>query len=91
MKTNTEKKVAIISFIIVAYFLLLYGINFFKIDWVIIGVFRELLTIPFLIAQLVFLFLGIRFLLLNKFQNILTILSVLLLLVSSIFTFGSFF
>ena len=37
-----------------------------KIDFVIIGVFREMLTIPFLLAQIVFLVLGIIHLIKNK-------------------------
>ncbi len=90
MKTFTEKRVAILSFIIAGYFLLIYLLHLFEIDLVLIGVFRELLSIPFLLAQIVFLFLGTRFLIKKKFQ-ILTLLGVLLLIISSIFTFGSFF
>ena len=89
MTILSEKRVAITSFIIAVYFLILYFLNVFEIDFVIIGVFRELLTIPFLIVQIVFLILGIRFLIRKKIQ-VLTILGVLVLLVSSIYTFGSF-
>ena len=51
----------IANFTIVSYFVLIWLINFYKIDIVLIGVFRELLTIPFLIAQIVFLVIGINF------------------------------
>jgi hypothetical protein len=90
LKTLTEKRVAILSFVIVGYFALLHLVNIFKVKAVVIGVFVELLTIPFLLAQIVFLFLGTRFLIKNKFQT-LTLLGVLLLIISSIFTFGDFF
>jgi hypothetical protein len=90
MKTFTEKRVAILSFIISGYFLLIYFFNIYEIDAVLIGVFRELLTIPFLVAQIVFLFLGTRFLIKKKFKT-LTLLGVLLLMISSMYTFSSFF
>lgn len=70
--------------------MLIWLINFYKIDYVLIGVFREMLTIPFLIAQIVFLVIGIKYLIKNK-RNILTIISVLSLAICMIITIGSFF
>ena len=86
----THKKLTIINFIIVSYFVLLWFVNIYKIDYTLIGVFRELLTIPFLLAQIVFLILGIKFLTKNKI-NYFTIISLLLLAICTIITIGSFF
>ena len=90
MKTFTEKRVSAISFIIVGYFALLYLVNVFKVKAVIIGVFVELLTIPFLIAQVVFLFLGVQYLNKKK-KNLRTIISVLLLMITTAITISSFY
>jgi hypothetical protein len=87
----TSKNLIIINSIIVSYFILIYLINFFKVDFVLIGVFRELLTIPFLITQIVFLILGIKHLMKNRERNILTTISIISLAVCAIFTIGSFF
>ena len=78
------------NFAIVSYFILIWFINFYKIDFVLIGVFREILTIPFLIAQIIFLVIGIKYLIKNQ-RNFLTIISVLLLAICIIITIGSFF
>ena len=78
------------NFAIVSFFILIWLINFYKIDFVLIGVFREILTIPFLIAQFVFLVIGIKYLIRNE-SNLLTIISVLTLAICSIITIGSFF
>jgi hypothetical protein len=89
-KTITNKNLGIINFGIVTYFLLIYCINFFKIDNNLIGVFTEMLTIPFLLAQLTFLILGIVFIVKNK-KKLLTIISVLALGICAFVTFWSFF
>jgi len=89
-KLITNKNLAIINFGIVLYFTLIYLINFHKIDFTLIGVFRELLTIPFLLAQIVFLVIGIRYLIKNKMRFI-TIVSLLLLVASCVYTIGWFF
>ena len=78
------------NFAIVSYFILIWLINFYKIDFVLIGVFRELLTIAFLIAQIVFLVIGIKFIIKNQIDT-LTIISVLSLAICIIITIGSFF
>ena len=50
----SEKRLLMISILIVSYFGALYAIYTFQIENVLIGVFLELFTIPFLLAQLVF-------------------------------------
>ncbi len=80
----------IINFVIVSYFILIYALNFYKIDVVLIGIFRELFTIPFLIGQIVFLVIGVKHLMNHK-KHILTIISLLLLAACSVVTLGSFF
>ena len=89
-KLMTNRNLTIINFVIVSYFIIIWLINFYKLDFVLIGVFREILTIPFLIAQVVFLVIGIRYLIKNK-RSFLTIISVLLLAICTIITIGSFF
>ena len=89
-KSITNKNLIVANFAIVSYFILIWLINFYKIDFVLIGVFRELLTIPFLIAQIVFLVIGIKFIIKNQIDT-LTIISVLSLAICMIITIGSFF
>jgi hypothetical protein len=89
-KLITNRNLTIINFVIVTYFVLIYLINFYKIDFVLIGVFGELLTIPFLIAQIVFLVLGIKHLIKYK-THFLTIISIIGLAICTIYTIGSFF
>jgi len=89
-KVITNRKLTIVNFVIVIYFILIWLINLYKIDFVIIGVFREMFTIPFLIAQLVFLVIGIKFLIENQ-RTILTVISVLLLAICAVITIGSIF
>ena len=60
-------------------------------NFVLIGVFRELLTIPFMIAQIVFLILGIKHLIKNRKQNVLMVISVISLIVCATITIVSFF
>ena len=87
----TERKLTVVNFIIVSYFVMIFIVNLFKIDITIIGVFREMLTIPFLIGQIVFLIIGCIFLIKNRNTQFLTKLSVILLAICSIITVGSFF
>ncbi len=86
----TNKNLTIVNFRIVSYFVLIWLINFYKIDFVLIGVFSQILIIPFLIAQIVFLVIGINYLIKNQ-SNLLTIISVLFLTSCAIITIGSFF
>lgn len=85
------KSLTIFNFTIVAYFAISYLIYIYQIDFVIIGVFRELLTIPFMLAQIVFLFLSIRFLILEKKFPFGLLFSILALAICSALTIGSFF
>jgi len=89
-KLLTHRNLTIINFGIVSYFVLIYIINLYKIDYVLIGVFRELLTLPFVLAQIIFLIIGLIFLIRNQ-KNFLTIISVLALAICTFITIGSFF
>jgi len=89
-KSTTSRILIIANFSIVLYFTLIGLINFYKIDVVLIGVFREIFTLPFLIAQIVFLGIGIVYLIKNK-RNLLVIISFLSLVICSVITIGSFF
>jgi len=84
-----SRNLTVINLIIVAYFILLWLINFYEIDFVLIGVFRELLTIPFLFGQLVLLVLSSIQLLKNQ-NNRFLILSTFLLAACAVITIGSF-
>lgn len=85
----THTILTIINLGIVLYFVLLWMLHFYKIDFVLVGVLRELLTIPFIIAQLVMLVIGGKFILANKF-NVFSILSWLALLVCFVIIIASF-
>lgn len=78
-----------INFSIVGYFILLWLANYFQLEFFVIGFFVELLTIPFLLAQLVFLFIGIQFILKNE-RSALLMVSLLALALCTIITIGSF-
>jgi hypothetical protein len=61
MTANRNDRVLfILSIICFFFFCCLYFLNYYKIDVVIIGVLRELLTIPALLAIPVLLFLSFR-------------------------------
>jgi len=86
----TNRNLIKINFAIVSYFILMWLINFFNIDFVLIGVLTEMLTIPFLLAQVVFLVFGLNYLFRNK-SSLLTIASVVALFICTITTIGSLF
>lgn len=90
-KLDQEKSLMWINFIIVLYFLSIYLIYLFEIDFFAIGVARELLTIPFLLAQFAFLFIGAKRFFANEKISILYGLSFGLLFICAILTVGSFF
>jgi len=85
-----NKNLTIINFSILIYFGLLYVLDFLKIEFVIIGVFREIFTIPFLLAQMIFLVPGIIHMIKHK-THFLTLISIMLLAINAIYTIGSFF
>jgi hypothetical protein len=89
-KLFTNRQLIIINFTIVFFFSLIWVINFYKIDTQLIGVFRELLTLPFFIAQIIFFVIGIKFLIINQRKR-LTVISVLSLAICMFITIGSFF
>lgn len=90
-KLLTEKNLIVINIVIVSYFVVLYLINLFKLDYVIIGVLVEMLTIPFLISQFVFLFLGGKYLLKNRNNSFVFKISLILLAICSAKTIYSLF
>ena len=65
-------------------------LNHLKFDFIIVGVFRELLTIPFLLAQPVFIVIGINHLY-KKEKQILNTISLATLFICTFFTIASFF
>ena len=85
------KKQLLISLLIVSYFMVIYSLHNYHIDFVLLGVFREILTIPFIIAQFVFLLTGIRLMIFERNQRHLSSLSVILLAICTMTTMGSFF
>jgi hypothetical protein len=89
-KLITTKNLTLVNFIIVAYFLVLYLLNYYNLDNVVIGVFRELLTIPFLLAQLVFVVIGLNYLFKAK-SDLLYKLSFIFLTLSTLYNLNGFF
>ena len=90
MKLITDRNLMRINFAIVFYFVLIYTFYVFQMDFVLIGVIQEMLTIPFLIAQVVFVVIGVHYVLNHKKKR-LTIISLLALIVCSVVTVGTFF
>ncbi len=86
-----EKRLTAINLTIVFYFISIYLIDLFRIDFVLIDVFREILTIPFLLALIVFVILSINLWVKRKMLKPVTIFSIFLLAVIAIITIGSFF
>lgn len=89
-KYLSNKRLTLINLTIVSYFVLIWLLISFQVEHVLIGVFIELLTIPFLIAQLVFLVIGIKQIV-KEPTDLLTKVSVFLLVISAVVTVGSFF
>jgi hypothetical protein len=90
-KTIHEKVLTLINFSIVLYFLGIYALYVFEVNNIAVGVVQELLTIPFLIAQLVFLFVGGKRFLAKEKLSSLYVMSFSLLALCAILTVGSFF
>ena len=86
-----EKRLTIINFVIVAYFVIVYLTNYFKIDFVLLGVFFEMSIFLFVVAQIPVLVFGILFLVKKKKFSFFMILSTVLLAVCTVLTIGSFF
>ena len=86
----TRKQLTIINFVIITYFILIWLAYVYKLDFVLIGVLIELVTIPLFIAQIVFLAISIKYLINNKTNKLLT-MSVISLSICAIVTIGSLF
>lgn len=86
----TDRNLIIVNFTIVSYFILIWLINLYNVHFFLLGVFIELLTIPFLIAQIVFLVIGIKYLIQND-SKVMTIFSTASLAICTFITIRSFF
>ena len=92
MNSNFTDKIIFYISIITSTFLLLIYLNstVFKIDFVLIGVFQELLTIPSILVQPIILFLSLRRFIRIKFKLKSYVFCALILsLITTILTFGS--
>ncbi len=87
----SKKWLTLINYVIVFYFVLIYILYIYKIDHVVIGVFRELLSIPFLLAQVFFLVYEIFFMIREKKIYPGLTLSMIFLIISCAFTLYGFF
>lgn len=85
-----NKRITYINFTIVAYFLLVGLIYLYQIDFVLVGVFIEFFAIPFLVAAVVFVCIGMHYLI-NKKLNYTAKFSVWLLLFCLLIIIGSFY
>lgn len=86
----TDKNLIIINVTIVLYFIVIYLLFKYNVDYIIIGVLRELMTIPFMLAQIVFVLIGINYLIKNKIR-LLTLISIITLAICLIITIASFY
>lgn len=59
-KLLENKNLVLINWGIVGYFLLLVGVNHYQFDFQLLGLIRELFTIPFILAAILFSVLGIK-------------------------------
>jgi len=88
-----NKKLFYLSFCIAGYFLLLF-INAYiiKSNFILIGIFQELLTIPMLIVLLFLFILSVKYSVADKFRiKKYSFWTFLILLVTILLTFGSLF
>lgn len=90
MKLLTDRNLMLINFAIIFYFCLVYVFYVFKIDFVIIGVFQEMLTIPLMIAQVLFVAIGLNFMMTYQ-KKTWFMISLMALIVCAILTIRSFF
>ena len=83
------KKLTLINLSITIFFFLIYLQNHYNINNGFVNFIKELFTIPFLIAQVIFLIISVKHLL-KKQINIAFLISVIILATSSFITFKSF-
>ncbi len=94
MNSNIEiKRLFWISLVIVSHLAFTFlNYRYFKLDFVLIGVFRELLTIPLFILQFVVLFFALKnFFSAKTSLKTYSLFTAIILGTSSVLTFGSFF
>ena len=84
------KKLTLINFAIVTFFSLIYLQFYYRIDNLAVIFLKELVTIPFLISQVIFWLISIK-LLANNTKKLYFILSFTLLTICSFLTLQSFF
>lgn len=89
-KVLSSKGLTLANLVIVGYFSLLYLVNHYQWKSQAIQVVGELLTIPFLIALVVFTAIGIKYLAQRKKRSS-TVVSIMLLGLCAIATVKSFF
>ncbi|MFD1162946.1 hypothetical protein [Hwangdonia seohaensis] len=91
-KYNIDKVIFCASVITSAFLLFIYlNSTVFKLNFVLIGVFQELLTIPSILAQPILLFLSLRRLIRIKFKvKSYVFCASIVSLITTILTFGSF-
>lgn len=90
-KVLTTTKIKNINFVIVIYFITLYLLNIYEVKSVLIGVFIELFTIPFLIAQVVFIAISCYYLVKKKKTTLWYKFSFIGLISCAVLTISSFF
>lgn len=89
---NKKKLIFYISIGVFCFFLfLVLNAYIFKLKWVLIGFFQELLTIPTILSQPFLLYFAIKFWRTDNFSmNTYSFWASLILVITIIFTFGSF-
>ena len=87
---NNHKTLTKINFTIVVFFVVLGLIDLGHLDFVFIAVLRELLTLPFLVLQVVFLFLSIRFVFKHNAKDFWLNISIFILAICTTVTVCSF-
>ncbi|MFY0630846.1 MAG: hypothetical protein JXR05_10730 [Flavobacteriaceae bacterium] len=90
-KGFSDRNVTVINFGIMGFFGLIYLINYYQIDAVLIGVIREMLTIPFLLALVGFSILGVIYLIRASKKKIGRSISSVLLIICAFITLRTFF
>ena len=86
----SEKKLTVINITIVVYFIAIWLIYIYQIDFKIIGVIAELFTVPYLIGQVAFTVLSLWYLKRHN-TTLLFKVSTVALIICSIITMASFF
>jgi len=91
MKRLSETALRGINFGIVSYFIVVYLLHHYGVSGGLVAVFVELFSIPFLLAQVIFMVISIKFLVDNSNRKTMTIVSMVALAICTVLTLGSFF